>query len=80
MTDLQQLFREACDIVENELKPEEIFMVRDLVRGFEWNRIPRGDRTRLGSMFFAYAQGDDGSKLIEPTDKTPQNQQRYRRR
>lgn len=57
----------------------ENFMVRDLFRGFEWNRIPKGFRTKLGIMFFAYAT-EKGAKKIEALGKTAQNQQLYRKR
>lgn len=60
----------------NEVASGEKFIVRDLFRGFEWNRIPVGNRTKLGSMFYAYAQGN-GSLTLEPQGKTPQNQQIY---
>ena len=56
----------------------EVFIVRDLFRGFEWNRIPKGMRIKLGSMFFAYAQGA-ASNEFAILDKTPQNQQKYRK-
>lgn len=53
-------------------------MVKDLFQGYEWNRIDKGNRTRLGSSFFAYVQGE-GAALIQPLGKTPQNQQKYRK-
>ena len=56
----------------------EIFIVKELFRGFEWNRIAKGNRTKLGSMMYAYALGE-GAEALEPLDKTPQNQQRYRK-
>ena len=59
-----------------QLLPGEEFMVRDLFLGYEWNRIDKGNRTRLGSAFFAYAQGG-GTSLIKTLGKTPQNQQKY---
>lgn len=78
MTNLSALLQTACDVFQNEVHSGEEFIVRDLFRGFEWNRIPRGDRTKLGSMFLVYAQNN--GDLIEILDKTPQNQQRYRKR
>ncbi len=63
----------------NNLLPGEEFMVKDLFLGYEWNRIDKGNRTRLGSSFFAFAQGA-GAALIVPLGKTPQNQQRYQKR
>ncbi|MBQ6809636.1 MAG: single-stranded DNA-binding protein [Clostridia bacterium] len=76
-TNLQELFDIATQEISN-LKPEEKFLVKDLFRGYEWNRIAKGNRTKLGSMFFAYAQGN-GSKEILPLNKTPQNQQIYKK-
>lgn len=52
--------------------------MKELFRGFEWNRIAKGNRTKLGSMMYAYALGE-GAEVLEPLDKTPQNQQRYRK-
>lgn len=57
----------------------EVFIVRDLFRGFEWNRIPKGLRIKLGSMFYAYAQ-EAASSEFQILDKTPQNQQKYRKK
>lgn len=77
-TTLEELF----DIVVSTLsdvESGEVFIVKELFRGFEWNRIPKGIRTKLGSMVFTYANGDEGSLLIEPLDKTPQNQQKYKK-
>ena len=62
-----------------EVETNEEFIVRDLFRGFEWNRIPKGYRTKLGSLFLNYAQGEGSSKL-EILGKTPQNQQIYRKK
>jgi len=36
-------------------------------------------RTKLGSMFFAYATGN-AKNSFEPSGKTPQNQQIYRKK
>ena len=32
------------------LKHNEIFLVRDLFKGYEWNRISRSDRLLLGHL------------------------------
>lgn len=77
-TDLQELFDLSITAV-SDVSPGEQFIVRDLFRGFEWNRIPKGHRTKLGGMFFAYATGS-GSDTLEPLDKTAQNQQRYKKK
>jgi hypothetical protein len=59
-----------------ELQPSEQFIVRDLFRGFEWNRIQKGDRTRLGAAFHVWALAG-GKSSLKPLGKTPQNQQIY---
>ena len=72
LKDLLELAKEATgDVVSGEE-----FIVKDLFRGFEWKRIDRSNRTKLGSMYFAYAQ-NGGSIVIKQLDKTPQNQQKY---
>ncbi|NMD72796.1 single-stranded DNA-binding protein [Bacillus sp. DNRA2] len=62
-----------------EIKPGENFVVKDLFRGFEWNRISRGNRTKLGSLFISYSYSE-GKDLIERFGKTPQNQMMYQKR
>lgn len=74
-TSLDELFHLAQESTK-DVDSGEIFIVKDLFRGFEWNRIPVGNRTKLGSMYLRYAE-KDGSEDIRPLDKTPQNQQKY---
>lgn len=50
---------ELLDISRNELKnlsPGEIFLVRDLFKGYEWNRISRRDRLLLETLFLNYVK------------------------
>ena len=61
-----------------DVDKDEVFTVAKLFRGFAWSRIPVGQRIALGSVFFAYATGE-GSNLVEPGEKTKQNQQQYRK-
>ena len=75
---LQELYNYAIASAR-DLESGEVFIVRDLFRGFEWSRLPRGQRIKLGSMFFAYVQGSAFNEY-EELDKTPQNQQKYRKR
>ena len=76
-TTLDQLFL-IVQVTLNELNSGEEFIVKDLFKGFEWNRIPKGNRTRLGSMVFNFAN-NEGSDIIEILGKTPQNQQIYKK-
>lgn len=75
---LSELFDFAC-LSTKDLEVGEVFLVRDLFRGFEWSRIPKGNRTKLGAMFFAHVQ-HDAFDQFEPLGKTPQNQQMYKKR
>ena len=75
-TTLNELFDLACHSANTVVQSGERFIVRDLFRGIEWNRIPKGLRTKLGAMFFAYVNGD-GKDVFLPIGKTPQNQQIY---
>ena len=59
-----------------EVSPGEKFIVRELFRGFEWNRIGKSNRTKLGGLFYRYVS-EHPELSIEPLGKTPQNQQIY---
>lgn len=54
----------------------EVFLVRDLFKGYEWNRISRSDRLLLGTLFLNYVH-TSGTNL-EPIEKTSSGQQKYR--
>ncbi len=54
----------------------EIFLVRDLFKGYEWNRISRSDRLLLGTLFLNYVH-TTGTHL-EAIEKTSSGQQRYK--
>lgn len=55
----------------------EVFLVKDLFKGYVWNRIPRKDRLLLGTLFLNYVNKmEDNIKAIE---KTSPNQQRYQK-
>ena len=48
-TSLQDLFEIVIRTLD-DVKTGESFIVKELFRGFEWNRIKKGNRTKLGSM------------------------------
>ena len=78
-TTLNELFEVACSSADTIVQSGENFRVKDLFRGVEWSRIPKGYRTKLGGMFFAYVNGE-AKKNFEPVGKTPQNQQIYKKK
>lgn len=76
-SNLSELYQIAVSTLD-DLEEEEKFIVKDLFRGFEWARISRPYRTKLGSLFLLYAKGD-GRNTVEILGKTPQNQQIYQK-
>ena len=59
------------------LSSGEVFLLRDLFKGYEWNRISRSDRLLLGTLFLNYIKTDDIG--VVPIEKTSSGQQRYKR-
>ena len=55
----------------------EEFLVKDLFKGYEWNRIPRKDRLLLGTLFLNYVNKTNNE--IIAVEKTSSNQQKYKR-
>lgn len=52
--------------------------MNDLFRGFNWNRIQKGNRKKLGVMYFDFVK-NEGSVVSLPLGKTAQNQQQYKK-
>ena len=76
MSDVNELLEEAIKETEN-LNEGEAFLVKDLFKGYIWNRIPRKDRLLLGTLFLnRVSKMNDSIKTIE---KTSSNQQRYKK-
>lgn len=70
---------ELLDVAKSEiinLKTGEVFLVRNLIKGYEWNRISRSDRLILGTLFLNYIKTSDMG--IVPIEKTLSGQQRYK--
>jgi hypothetical protein len=76
MSDVNVLLEEAIKETEN-LNDGEVFLVKDLFKGYVWNRIPRKDRLLLGTLFLNYVNKMGGS--IKAIEKTSSNQQRYQK-
>lgn len=54
----------------------EIFLIKDLFKGYEWNRIPKKDRLLLGTLFLNHVKKEQ--KHIMPYEKTTSGQQKYK--
>ena len=59
------------------LKSGEKFLLKDLFKGYEWNRILRKDRLLLGTLFLNYVNSKENDKCIKAVEKTSSNQQKY---
>ena len=75
MPDMNELLNTAIKETEN-LNQGEVFLVRDLFKGYEWNRISRSERLLLGTLFLNYVNTSKAS--IQAIEKTSSGQQRYR--
>ena len=53
MGDMNSLLQTAIDETTH-VREGEIFLVKDLFKGYEWNRIAKRDRLMLGSLFLSY--------------------------
>lgn len=60
-----------------DLKSGEIFLVRDLFKGYEWNRIFRSERLLLGTLFINFVKNTDIN--INIIEKTSSGQQKYQK-
>lgn len=74
--DVNQLLEYAIDEVR-EINSGEIFLIRELFKGYLWNRIPRKDRLLLGTLFLNWTK--QNTKTIIPINKTSSGQQKYQK-
>ena len=75
MPDVNELLNNAIKETEN-LNQGEVFLVRDLFKGYKWNRISRSERLLLGTLFLNYVNTSKAS--IQAIEKTSSGQQKYR--
>lgn len=68
---LEQAISETLNLNNNE-----VFLLKDLFKGYEWNRISRGDRLLLGTLFLNYVNSSGAH--LHPIEKTSSKQQKYR--
>ncbi|HBL1724043.1 TPA: single-stranded DNA-binding protein, partial [Enterococcus faecium] len=60
MIDVNELLEEAIRETEN-LNDGEVFLVKDLFKGYVGNRIPRKDRLLLGTLFLNHVSKMNGN-------------------
>ena len=77
MVDVNNLLENAIAETKN-LNVGETFLVKDLFKGYIWNRIPRNTRLFLGTLFLNAVNNDCNLK-IEAFEKTSSNQQKYKK-
>ncbi len=78
MSDINVLLEQAISETNN-LNTGELFLVKDLFKGYMWNRIPRNTRLLLGTLFLNAVNNDRNIK-IDVVEKTSSNQQKYKKR
>lgn len=75
MSDINSLLETAIKETDS-LYDGEIFLLRDLFKGYEWNRISRSTRLLLGTLFLNKITSENLE--IEASAKTSSGQQKYR--
>jgi len=73
--DVNELLEYAI-LESQKISKDEIFLIRDLFKGYEWNRVPRKDRLLLGTLFLNYVKREKPE--IFPIEKTSSGQQKYK--
>lgn len=60
VSDVNELLEEAIIETDN-LNEGEVFLVKDLFKGYVWNRIPRKNRLLLETLFLNWINKMDGN-------------------
>ena len=75
---MQKVLEEALSELAN-LESEEVFLLKDLFKGYQWSRMTAQKRRSLGSLFLITVNTDDYRDKVEILEKTSSNQQRYKK-
>lgn len=62
--------------VEN-LNSQEEFLLKDLFKGYVWNRIKKSDRIKLGTLFLNYVE--ENPEKVNISTKTISGQKVYKK-
>lgn len=76
MPNVNELLETAISELSN-IEPGEIFLVRDLFKGYEWNRISISERLLLGTLFLNHINTVNNE--VTPIEKTSPGQQKYKK-
>lgn len=71
----KKLIKKAWQETKN-LKEGEVFLLKDLFKGYKWNRIETETRSSLGRLFLEKVHKKNSVEAIE---KTSSHQQQYRK-
>ena len=75
---MKLLMKKALNELTN-LQSGETFLLKDLFKGYEWNRLDRNIRLKLGILFLN--EINTNSYLnIKAIEKTSSNQQKYKKK
>ena len=74
MLTVSELLNQAINEIKY-LEVNEIFLLRDLFKGYEWNRISRSNRILLGTLFLNKISSENLE--IAASIKTSSGQQKY---
>jgi hypothetical protein len=77
LMDLTSLLDKAIQETKNITSDDKDFIVKDLFKGYEWNRISIPVRLRLGILFLTKVEAEPGLNIMKST-KTSSNQQKYK--
>ena len=75
MSDINALLDKAVNETA-ELIDGEVFLLRDLFKGYEWNRISRNTRLLLGTLFLNKISSENLE--VKASEKTSSGQQKYK--
>ena len=75
MSYVNELLDLAIKETENLIDGEK-FLVKELFKGYVWNRMPRNERLLLGTLFLNHV--NKTSSPIQVIEKTSSGQQKYR--